>query len=217
MSTLQQAGNGTHGAPPAVKTGMKRADTHSRAITILLIISLAAASAVLAADGGFPRPPKGFSWKRFGAIQAAFLVPRGWHVKEKKSTGARTVFITRDKMGKDGSFATGFSLDAVKDIPAKYDMPPSEYASILIERMQADRESKGVGPSPEHPRFKGAKGFFRSGPEQQGRVVQYAIALGNDATGTFYMVTFESPEAEWDGAWKTGAVIMNNLLLDEKY
>lgn len=197
--------------------GMKRADVHSWAITTLFIFTLAAASAAYAGSSGHAKPPKGFSWKRFEGIQALLLVPRGWHVKERKDKGAVSVLIAKDKIGDDDDFMTGFSLNAVKDIPSRYKMPPSEYAFLLMEKKRQEGESKGLGASPEDRRFKGYRGFFRFGSEPAGKKVQYVIVLGNDVTGTIYMISFESPEDKWDEAWKTGSVILNNLVLDEKY
>lgn len=198
--------------------GRKRAGIHAWAIATLLLFAFAGASAAYAGASGHAKTPKGFSWKRFSGIRALMLVPRGWHAKEQKDPRGGSVFITKDKPGEDGGFRTGLSLVTVKNVPERYNMLPSAYATaLLIEKMQGDRESRDVGPSPEDRRFKGYKGFFRFGPEPEGKTVQYVIALGNDATGTMYLFTFESPEAEWDEAWKTGAVIMNNLHLDEKY
>lgn len=197
--------------------GMKRAGARLKAVTVLVMLSLAAASAAYGGVSGHAKPPKGFSWKRFDGIQALLLVPRGWHVKERKGKGEVSVLIAKDKIGNNDDFTTGFSLNAVRDVPSRYKMPPTEYAFLLMEKKRQEGESKGLGTSSEDRHIKGYRGFFRSGSEQTGRTVQYAIALGNDTTGTLYMITFESPEAEWDEAWKTGVVIMNNLGLDEKF
>jgi hypothetical protein len=198
---------------------MKITGARIRFINILLVLFVAVSSAANGGVSGHAKPPKGFSWKRFEGIRALLLVPRGWHVKmEKKNQNESFIFITRDKMEKEGGFSTGLSLNTIRNVPSVFGVLPSEYATaLLIDKMQGDRESKDVGPAPEDRRFKGYKGFFRFGSEQTGKTVQYVIALGNDATGTLYVFTFESPEAEWEEAWKTGAVILNNLVLDDKY
>jgi hypothetical protein len=43
------------------------------------------------------------------------------------------------------------------------------------------------------------------------------MATGNDRTGTVFLVTFESPEAEWDEAWKIGQALLKSLTFDEKF
>jgi hypothetical protein len=40
--------------------------------------------------------------------------------------------------------------------------------------------------------------------------------VANPKTNTLYLIIFESPEAEWDMAWKAGQKIMDTLALDDE-
>ena len=42
------------------------------------------------------------------------------------------------------------------------------------------------------------------------------LALANTESNTLYLVVFEAPEAEWDGAWKLGAQMMTTLGFDDE-
>lgn len=41
------------------------------------------------------------------------------------------------------------------------------------------------------------------------------LMVANPKTNTVYWVVFESPEPDWDVAWKTGETIVNSLVLNE--
>jgi hypothetical protein len=40
--------------------------------------------------------------------------------------------------------------------------------------------------------------------------------VSNPKTNILYLFIFESPEASWDSAWKTGKQIMDTLAIDDE-
>lgn len=189
-----------------------------KTLTVLAWFLLLQGSIVFAGvPAHLPPAPKGYSWRWFESIKAGLLVPQGWFVKEDTKGGTRAFFITKESIEKGGRFRTGFSLNVVQNSPKKTGSPPSEYAKQLINKMVSTTQSSEVRPVGDGTYFKGYGGFFRSRPPKEEIVVQYMLVLGNDKTGTLYICAFESPEREWNTAWKLGSAIMDNLALETEF
>ena len=67
------------------------------------------------------RAPKGFAWKRIDSIKASFLVPEGGTSRRRRRTARARFFITKEDIGKGGSFETGLSVNVqtLKKDPAQ--------------------------------------------------------------------------------------------------
>ena len=46
---------------------------------------------------------------------------------------------------------------------------------------------------------------------------EQVLAIGNSRTDALYLIFFESPDAMWDDAWKTGEVMLKVFFLDDEY
>ena len=58
-------------------------------------------------------------------------------------------------------------------------------------------------------------GCLAKDTDSSGTIVMYTYAVANPKTNTLYLLIFESPEQEWDAAWKLGQQIVDMLPLDE--
>lgn len=148
------------------------------------------------------------SLRDFGFVKVE--VPTGWHVKEEQGRGTRALFVTKESIEHGGSFQTGLSVNAIRDIPVKTGMTPSVYAKSVIATLQRTKESRGVAEQKTR-NFLGARGFFRSGSPTGEKTVLFSMAMGNDATGSVFFISFESPESEWEEAWKIGEQIVRSI------
>lgn len=188
---------------------------------VLVILSCLASAfhPATSAASNLPPEPKGFSWRSVKSLQAAFLVPEQWFVKEEAKGETSALFITKESIKAQGSFQTGFSVNAIRRFAHTSGVSPSIYATQWIQKMTQSSESAwGVGPAGDQVHLRGAGGFFiHRSQHGAGNLVMRALALGNDRTGTLYLIMFESPEAEWERAKAIGAVIMDNLVLSPEF
>ncbi|MDP3786870.1 MAG: hypothetical protein Q8R05_04895, partial [Candidatus Omnitrophota bacterium] len=123
----------------------------------------------------------------------------------------------KESLKKVKVYKTGFSVNTIKNCLGKTGKIPSEYAKQWIDKMTATIESSNLGEAGDDTYFKGYNGYFRSTNPEGEKIVQFALALGNDKTGTVYLCVFESPEAEWKNTWPIGTTIADNLALETEF
>ena len=164
-----------------------------------------------------PPAPRGFSWRQFKQINARLLIPEGWFVKEEERSGTKVVFITKESIEKEGRLLTGFSVNVIQHLSEKGGGSPSQYAASAIANMDSvcDKVWGFQEPGKGTP-FNGYAVFCKL-TTPFGPIVQYNLFFGNDGADMLYVISFESPEASWDEAFKIGEPIVNNLLLDASF
>lgn len=186
------------------------------ALLIMAIVTMRFSFAI-AGKEDLPNPPQGYTWQWCEGIKAGFLKPDGWYFKEEEKGDTKAFFISKESADKEGMFKTGLSVNAVKYASVKTRKLPSEYARESINKMRLLLECKDSFPAGDGVYFKGYACICHSKSPLLVMVMQYTLALGNDNTGTFYLIVFESPETEWDQAWKIGRPIIDNLALESEY
>jgi hypothetical protein len=173
-------------------------------LTLLATLILQSVSAIV-----LPTPPTGFTWQQIPELKAAFLKPAGWFFKREEDKGTLAYFITKEDMDKKGQFQTGLTVNVFR---LKKDSAV-ERGKGLIDRMAADKHGEKwvqkAGPFQEF-------GCLVKDTDASGTVLMHALAVANPKTNTLYLFIFESPESEWDIAWKTGKQIMDTLAIDDE-
>jgi hypothetical protein len=179
-----------------------------RALAGFVLVLLAAASRLDAAD--LPAPPEGFTWKKIDSIKAFFLVPLGWHYLEETKDDIRGIFISKEPIRSGGEFSTGLTINVqkVKGSASESAMKAIAHFTRLGTYEDLRQAETGV------MKLYGARVHVTADPPSFTEVV---TAIGNDKTGTLYILMFESPDPSWDGAWKTGQVMLSNFLLDDEF
>jgi hypothetical protein len=156
-----------------------------------------------------PSPPAGFVWQEVPELKAAFLKPSGWFFKRQEEKGTLAYFMTKEDIDKNAGFQTGLTINVFR---LKKDSAV-ERGRGLVERMAADKHGKSwaqdAGPLREF-------GCFVKDTDSGGTTVMHALAVANPKTNTLYLFIFESPESDWDAAWKTGKQIMDMLAIDDQ-
>lgn len=187
-------------------------------IRILPAIMLAGSVMVLAtpSDTTLPEPPLGFVWQRMPELKAAFLAPKGWHVKKRQTDGTDAMFITLEDIEVEGMFRTGFSMNAVPQISVKTKMWAKQYARMFHETIKND-SSVTVRSEWENPQgpFMVYGLQFTKNVSNSDSIVVHQLVIANEKTDRMYLIMFESPADLWDAAWRIGDVIMNRFILDE--
>jgi hypothetical protein len=171
------------------------------------LLAILIVQSVFATD--LPAPPTGFTWEEIPELKAAFLKPTGWFFKRQEEKGTLAYFISKEDMDKKGQFQTGLTVNVFR---LKKDSAV-ERGKGLIDRMAADKHGekwvqKAGGPFREF-------GCLVKDTDASGAVVVHALAVANPKTNTLYLFIFESPESDWDSAWKTGKQIMDTLAIDD--
>ena len=174
----------------------------------LVLLILAALIVQPAFPRDLPPPPSGFSWQEVPELKAAFLKPSGWFFKREKQEGTLAYFITKEDIDRNGRFQTGLTVNVFR---LKKDSAV-ERGQGLIENIAKPRhgemwtEQAGV-----LQKF----GCLVKNTDANGTIVMQALAVANTKTNTLYFFIFESPEPEWNDAWKAGKQIMDALIIDE--
>jgi hypothetical protein len=191
--------------PTAIKMTSPR--RYSRELLVVPVVLLVLALPSSAVD--VPPAPSGFAWQEVPELKAAFLKPNGWFYRQESQEGTFAVFITKEDISKGGEFQTGMSLNVFH---LKKD-PTVERGKYMIESMakakHAEMWTRSVGPFQEF-------GCQVEDTDATGAIIMHALAVANPKTNTLYYFTYESPESEWDNAWKTGKQIMDMLALDDE-
>jgi len=186
-------------------------------LRFLILLLLAVPAAAQRYDLKLVAPPAGFAWQPLPEVKAAVLLPTGWHYRVEGTKSSPTYYLTQEVVGESGEFATGLSLQVVRQAKTKTRHPAVEYAGLLQLRA-------GFGPGRQRladtsaiagPWHRWAVRYREAAPDAEPRIV-YQLALANARTDTLYLLTFESPEKEWAEAWALGVVMVREWVLDSR-
>jgi hypothetical protein len=173
-------------------------------LTFLAVVFVQTMSAV-----ELPAPPAGFTWQEISELKAAFLRPNGWFFKREEQKGTLAYFITKENIDKGGEFQTGLTVNVFH---LKTDSAV-ERGKGLINQLAVDKHgekwAQDVGPFREF-------GCLYKDTDASGTSVVHTLTVANTKTNTLYLFIFESPEADWDAAWKLGKQIMDTLAIDDE-
>jgi len=168
---------------------------------------LLAATIVFAID--LPKAPPGFTWQEIPELKAGLLKPDGWHFKREAKEGTLAYFITKEDIDQKGGFQTGLSVNVFH---LKKDQSVQR-ARDLIEQLAAKKHvqvwSRDVGTLKEF-------GCRIKNTDASGTIISHNLTVANPKTNILYLFIYESPETEWEVAWKAGETIMNMLALDDE-
>jgi len=165
-----------------------------------------------------PTAPDGFTWRQLREINAAVLVPDEWRVKretDKKLTAAVAYFVTLQNIDALGKFDTGMSLNVLMARSRSEDVE-----SVAREKITADCMNRPVLKRLKSSSEVTGGVFHRYGcvarvRGKAGSIVIDHRLIVNTRTKTMYIVDFESPENQWEEAWKKGTKVVEMLSLDE--
>jgi hypothetical protein len=158
-----------------------------------------------------PAAPDGFVWKKIDSVKAAFLLPKGWYFKEEEKDGAYGIFISKENIDTAGEFETGMSVHVQR---LKKDPAPDRAALLIMQLSEGNEVQRTWRTEQGVLKLFGARIRVTVDPPT---FIEHVLAIGNSRTNTLYFIRFESPEANWNEAWKTGDVMLQDFLLDDEY
>jgi hypothetical protein len=157
-----------------------------------------------------PPAPDGFSWERLPVIRATVLRPKGWFFKHEGNKATQAYFVTKESIEKGGKYETGLTIQAMR---MRKGVKPSQfaekYAETIVKSGQVDVEKTWKAEGGPFQTL-GSRYVTHGDPPHH----QQSLLIANDKTGTLYIILFESPQSQWDEAWKLGQPMLKQLLLD---
>ncbi len=179
------------------------------AATVALLVVASVASVAPVAVAGEPPSapaPAGFSWHELEDLGAWFLRPDGWHAHRAARGGTRAWFLTREPADGAEPFRVGLTVN----VPPRVEHgDPVRVARLFVDDRIARAETLRRWDAEAGP-FRGQGALLRAGDTRV-----YLLGLAQAETGTVYLIQFESPEEEWDAAWKTGVAMLDHFVLDD--
>lgn len=172
------------------------------------LLSFAAPASRTAAAIDLPSAPSGFSWQEIPELKAALLRPQGWFFRREESKGTLAYFITKEDISKTGEFQTGLTVNVFHLKKDNAAVKAKSMIDSVAAKYHGEQWSKVVVPFVEF-------GCSYKVADASGTIVSQSLAIANPKTNTLYLFIFESPEADWDSAWKIGHQIMESLALDD--
>lgn len=168
------------------------------------------AAAAYADKADLPSPPEGFEWQWCEDVSIGILKPQGWHFSSNRKNATRGYFVTKEKIEEAGEFSTGLSLNVIPGIGQKRHGLASDFAKAYVRTAIQD---KGSVLKIIPPKNAGPAKTFGCRIKKDGSVIHYFL-IADDARDIVYLFMYESPEKEWNTAWKTGETIFKKLYID---
>lgn len=169
---------------------------------------------------GIPVPPAGYSWANCEETKSAFLKPDGWFFrKQKMDDDEWGYYISKEDTAKaeTGKFRIGLSVYVIPDIPGKKGMSAPDAALEIIKMAAENRLIVKEQWSNESLPFKGFGVVVRTKDPKEEDTFFYNLAIGNETTGTLYLLTFEGPFAKWTEAMNPGEIMLQHFLIDNNF
>jgi hypothetical protein len=204
MAILIAYATGISQNPPASKSGQKTSANEKNA-----------APSGKVDLSQLPPPPANYEWKVLDEINAAFLVPQKWYFIKESKGDQIAYFFTKENIETQGSFKTGLSLNVIKDVDDKIGLSAPAYAKNFIYELiiATDTISTWVNQISSLHQY-GCQSHIVV--EDSISIVVHNLAIGNKTTNTLYLLTFESPEAEWEKARKIAEITLGSFALDDE-
>lgn len=176
----------------------------------LLLLFAFLPSSVRAGKPDLPSPPAGFDWQWCDEVRVGILKPQQWHFLSQSKNETRGYFITKEKFHGTGKFDTGLSLNVIPNVGKKQGGEASNFAKSFIREAIQDKQSvlQVIPPGEVGP----AK-TFGCRIRRHGSIVHYFL-ITDDSQDILYLFMFESPESEWESAWKIGETMLQKLYVD---
>jgi hypothetical protein len=156
-----------------------------------------------------PAPPDGFQWKWCDKVGVGLPQPTGWFFKSQSENGTDAFFVTKEDIETEGEFQTGLSLNVISRASRSGIPTASEYALRLASRGIEDKASVlDVIPLSDIGHAKTVSYRIKA----RGSVIHHFL-IADDGDRVFIFI-YESPQSEWDEAWKIGEQMLTNLPID---
>ena len=160
-----------------------------------------------------PDPPVGFSWMTSKNGVGSFLIPSGWHAKEESQRGTNVLYISKDKIKKNNPLEVGLTVKQINGWSKQQGTKPSQYAQSYAASLAASGHvlKQGVMQGNASDMHVVRLKTINKGVS----TIVHHIVIGLDPVDKVYLLSFESPENQWEKESQQGREMLNNFLLGE--
>jgi len=160
-------------------------------------------------------PFKGFKWQILSEINGAFQMPTNWHFFKEENAGQLAYFLTKESMETEGSYKTGLSVKVIKKAKENIGKDAVKYAREIVAEMMRNTDTIGTAVGQASTVFQFTCRSRIKAKDGSSTII-HKLTMGNSRTDTFYLLTYEFPESQWDEAEKIAWVTFNNFVLDDE-
>ncbi len=176
----------------------------------LLLIAIMVLLQSLAATAQRRAAPPGFAWQEIPELNTAVLKPQGWFFRQEPQAGVLAYFVSKEDIAKSGMFQTGLTMFVSQ---VSTGSAADRAKQIIADLMAANPGGEGWQASDNV--FQTFSCRVRVNDES-GAIIMFNLAVANSRTNMLYLLIFESPEFEWESAWKLGKIILDNFGFDDR-
>ncbi len=185
-----------------------------------------------------PELPQGFAWKDMAFCRGTIPMPQDWHFRQDPMGPlTRIFFITREAItgpplvltpgalfvpeDTRGFFQTGLTIYVHRDAVQAFKAKPSELVNQFAREFDLHIPESDPTISQEGNLLV-VRIFFRSREKSPLGISSpptklYIETSGNDSTGTFYMMTFETPSDKWSNDQEIARVMIENRVFAQDF
>lgn len=145
-------------------------------------------------------PPAGFSWVNCGNINAQFLRPDGWFIKETTISGIPTCYITKETVDSNGNFSVGTTVSLYTSVTSKYQSTPSDYGKKLLTDISKGKTSSSITSITSGTYI--IHGVTILLNKNSVSTQENILAITSSSRDRVYLLVFESSVKNWDDNWK---------------
>jgi len=156
--------------------------------------------------------PDGFNWNYLPESSIAVLSPNDWHFLSETGSGTKAYFISLENINTEGSFKTGMTVNVVRDNSINATENARNFSSN-IESLNNVTITEEVTE-----RTEGKLIFYEMQYESafsEYTATIHNLIVANKETNTLYVITFESPSADWEDAWEIGQIMIEQIIFLE--
>ncbi|HQO58012.1 MAG TPA: hypothetical protein PLT76_04765 [Candidatus Omnitrophota bacterium] len=164
-----------------------------------------------------PPPPDGLEWFKMEEIKAAFLAPKGWHVKHQDLGDKKIWAVSKENVDEQGGFQTGLTFISFQNVATQPQgrVLPSQFAKAMADETQSRYKLERREHGPKGPFWGCLYQYVEDSPGREPVRIFHSL-VANDRTGTLYQIIFEAPVAAWEAEWPVGDLITKNIVLDDE-
>ncbi|WP_281645187.1 hypothetical protein [Parendozoicomonas sp. Alg238-R29] len=168
------------------------------------------------AQGGELAPP-GYAWKACGSLECHFLVPSGWSFESltdsSPSDGVMKYQMLKQRHGR--KLPPKVSINILQGAEVRTGLSPKRHMELFMVDLSRSarvletwKNKSGVLVS------MAATSLHFSGRKEP--VKKFNLLIGNERTGTLYVLSFESQPGYWENDWSVVEQIFSQLRLDDR-
>lgn len=144
-----------------------------------------------------PEPQSGFKWIAFKNVM--LQRPAKW--SEYKTDKVYTSSI--ESVAKSGKFEIGITINQVDNVSKRKGISASQYAVIYMEAFKKDKNNKKIKLTfGQYNGYNTAIFRYRNAPKNLTPIIVHKFILANDEKDHVMVITFESPEKQWEENWQ---------------